>query len=98
MDFRNETELGLTAIESVSILQISQLLKTGMQDPCSVTRNRHSQRLSVWSYRPRCLLAPVERAEIYALVFLVVRLTVYICKNEMYMQEMGEYLLCVKAE
>lgn len=56
------TEWGLTAIESVSILQSSQLLKTGVQDPCSVTGNRHSQRLSVWSYRPRRLLAPVGRA------------------------------------
>ncbi len=54
----------LTVVEGVSVLQSPQLLKAGVQDPCPVTRHRQSQRLPVWSYRPRPLLAPVERGEI----------------------------------
>lgn len=51
----------LTVVEGVSVLQSSQLLEAGMQDPRPVTRHRQSQRLPVCSYRPCPLLAPVGR-------------------------------------
>lgn len=61
----NQDRIGrLTVVEGVSVLQSSQLLKAGVQDPRPVTRHRQSQRLPVWRYRPRPLLAPVGRREI----------------------------------
>lgn len=65
------TEAGrLTVVEGVGVLQSSQLLKTGVQDPRPVTRHRQSQSLPVWSYRPCPLLAPVGRREIQVLLSL----------------------------